>query len=187
MSSRSARIPSSSAAPSTCRKRRAPWPLRVALATLARRHRCWSRWSARFSSSSVQQAAETLGIAPAFVGFIIVALVGDAPAEDGFGAVRCPQGPTGPERRHGAGQRFARSALFVAPVLVLASYVLGPTPMSLQFWPGAVAMMLIATLVASLVTNTGRSSAVRRRNGIDRLSDFRHDAVSAPASRPVTE
>jgi len=49
-------------------------------------------------------------------------------------------------------------ALFVAPVLVLASYVLGPTPMSLQFWPGAVAMMLIATLVASLVTNTGRSA-----------------------------
>ena len=33
-------------------------------------------------------------------------------------------------------------ALFVAPVLVLLSYVLGPTPMDLQFWPGAVVMML---------------------------------------------
>jgi Ca2+:H+ antiporter len=49
-------------------------------------------------------------------------------------------------------------ALFVAPVLVLLSYVLGPTPMDLQFWPGAVTMMLIATLTACLVTNSGRSS-----------------------------
>ena len=36
-------------------------------------------------------------------------------------------------------------ALFVAPVLVLASYFLGPTPMDLQFWPGAVAMMFIVS------------------------------------------
>ena len=42
-------------------------------------------------------------------------------------------------------------------MLVLASYILGPAPMNLQFWPGAVAMMLIGTMVASLVTNTGRS------------------------------
>ena len=40
-------------------------------------------------------------------------------------------------------------ALFVAPVLVLLSYVLGPTPMDLHFWPkAACAMMLIATLTA---------------------------------------
>ena len=49
-------------------------------------------------------------------------------------------------------------ALFVAPVLVLLSYFIGPTPMDLQFWPGAVIMMLIATLTASLVTNSGRSA-----------------------------
>jgi Ca2+:H+ antiporter len=49
-------------------------------------------------------------------------------------------------------------ALFVAPVLVLASYVLGPTPMTLQFWPGAVFMVLISTVTASFVTNSGRSA-----------------------------
>jgi len=43
-------------------------------------------------------------------------------------------------------------------VLVLLSYVLGPAPMDLQFWPGAVVMMLIATLTAALVTNSGRSA-----------------------------
>ena len=49
-------------------------------------------------------------------------------------------------------------ALFVAPILVLLSYVIGPMPMNLQFWPGAVVMMLIATMTASLVTNSGRSA-----------------------------
>ena len=49
-------------------------------------------------------------------------------------------------------------ALFVAPVLVLLSYVLGPEPMTLQFWPGAVVMMLIATMTASQVASTGRSA-----------------------------
>jgi Ca2+:H+ antiporter len=49
-------------------------------------------------------------------------------------------------------------ALFVAPVLVLASYFLGPSPMTLQFWPGAVAMMFLATLTAALVSVTGRSA-----------------------------
>jgi Ca2+:H+ antiporter len=52
----------------------------------------------------------------------------------------------------------AQIALFVAPVLVLLSYVLGPAPMSLDFWPGAVSMMLVATLSATLVTNSGRSA-----------------------------
>ena len=49
-------------------------------------------------------------------------------------------------------------ALFVAPVLVLLSYVLGPTPMDLRLWPGAVLMMLIAALTAVLVTSNGRSA-----------------------------
>ena len=49
-------------------------------------------------------------------------------------------------------------ALFVAPVLVLVSYVIGPAPMDLLFWPGAVVMILIATLTATMVTNSGRSA-----------------------------
>jgi Ca2+:H+ antiporter len=52
----------------------------------------------------------------------------------------------------------AQIALFVAPVLVLLSYVIAPSPMNLQFWPGAMAMMMIATMTAFLVTNSGRST-----------------------------
>ena len=43
-------------------------------------------------------------------------------------------------------------------MLVLLSYVLGPTPMTLEFWPGAVIMMFIATMATALVTNGGRSA-----------------------------
>jgi len=36
--------------------------------------------------------------------------------------------------------------------------VIAPAPMDLQFWPGAVVMVLVATLVATFVTNSGRSA-----------------------------
>jgi Ca2+:H+ antiporter len=43
-------------------------------------------------------------------------------------------------------------------MLVLLSYVIGPTPMSLEFWPGAIVMMLIATMSASMIAGSGRST-----------------------------
>jgi Ca2+:H+ antiporter len=48
--------------------------------------------------------------------------------------------------------------LFVAPVLVLVSYPIGPAPMDLQFWPGAVVTIFIATLSAALVIANNRSA-----------------------------
>jgi Ca2+:H+ antiporter len=105
---------------------------------------------------SVQQAATALGISAAFVGFIIVALVGGA-AEmvAAISAARKDRLDLSVGIALGSASQIA---LFVAPILVLVSYALGPTPMDLQFWPGAVAMMLIACVTASLVTNAGRSA-----------------------------
>jgi Ca2+:H+ antiporter len=132
-----------------------PWPLGLALATLAGVTVLVALVSEVFVES-VQQAATALGIAPAFVGFIIVALVGGA-AEmvAAFSAARKDRLDMSVGIALGSASQIA---LFVAPVLVLASYVIGPTPMSLQFWPGAVAMMLIATMAAALVTAAGRSA-----------------------------
>jgi Ca2+:H+ antiporter len=105
---------------------------------------------------SVQQAATTFGMTPAFVGFIVVALVGGA-AEMAtvFSAARKNRLDLSVGIALGSA---AQIALFVAPVLVLLSYVIGPEPMNLQFWPGAVVMILIATLTAVLVTAGGRSA-----------------------------
>ena len=131
------------------------WPLGLALGTLAGVTVLIALVSEVFVES-VQQAATALGIAPAFVGFIIVALVGGA-AEmvSAFSAARKNRLDLSVGIALGSA---AQIALFVAPVLVLASYVIGPTPMNLQFWPGAVAMILIATMAASLMTNAGRSA-----------------------------
>jgi Ca2+:H+ antiporter len=43
-------------------------------------------------------------------------------------------------------------------VQVLPSYVIGPSPMDLQFLPGSVVMVLVATLTAAFITNGGRSA-----------------------------
>jgi Ca2+:H+ antiporter len=133
----------------------APWPMGLALATLAGVTVLVALVSEVFVES-VQKAAEDFGMTPAFVGFIVVALVG--------GSAEMASAFSGARKNHldlsvgialGSASQIA---LFVAPVLVLVSYFIGPTPMDLQFWPGAVVMILIATLTVSLVTNSGRST-----------------------------
>ena len=95
-------------------------------------------------------------MSPAFVGFVIVALVGAA-AEMAvaFSAARKNRLDLSVGVALGSASQIA---LFVGPVLVLLSYVLGPTPMDLQFWPGAVVMVFIAAIVAAFVTSGGRSA-----------------------------
>jgi Ca2+:H+ antiporter len=105
---------------------------------------------------SVQAAGEAFGMSPAFVGFIVVALVGAA-AEiaTAFSAARKNRLDLSVGIALGSASQIA---LFVAPVLVLLSYVVGPEPMTLDFWPGAMVMMLIAAISAALLTNGGRSA-----------------------------
>jgi Ca2+:H+ antiporter len=133
----------------------APWPIGLALATLAGVTVVVALVSEVFVES-VQGASLELGMTPAFVGFIVVALVGAA-AEMASAFAGAWKDRLDLSVGIALGSA-AQIALFVAPVLVLLSYVLGPSPMSLQFWPGAVVMMLIATLTAFLVTNSGRSA-----------------------------
>jgi Ca2+:H+ antiporter len=130
-------------------------PLGLALATLAGVTVLVALVSEVFIES-VQQAAVALGMTPAFVGFIVVALVG--------GAAEMASAFSGASKNRldlsvgialGSASQIA---LFVAPTLVLLSYVIGPAPMNLLFWPGAVVMVLISTLTAFLTTSGGRSA-----------------------------
>jgi Ca2+:H+ antiporter len=131
------------------------WPIGLALATLGGVTVLVALVSEVFVES-VQEAAKVFGMTQAFVGFIVVALVGGA-AEmvAAFSAARKNRLDLSVGIAMGSASQIA---LFVAPVLVLASYVLGPSPMGLNFWPGAVVMVLIATMTAALVTTGGRST-----------------------------
>lgn len=132
-----------------------PLPMGVALLTLAGVTVLVALVSEIFVES-VQKAAESFGMSPAFVGFIVVALVGAAAEMTAaFSAARKNRLDLSVSIAIGSA---AQIALFVAPVMVLCSYVLGPHPMTLQFWPGAVMMVLIATLTASFLTSGGRST-----------------------------
>jgi Ca2+:H+ antiporter len=132
-----------------------PWPLGLALGTLAGVTVVVALVSEVFVGS-VQDAALALGMSQAFVGFIVVALVGAA-AEmaAAFAGARKNRLDLSVGIALGSA---AQIALFVAPALVLLSYVIGPEPMSLQLWPGAVTMIVVATLTAALVTTSGRSA-----------------------------
>ncbi len=105
---------------------------------------------------SVQHAALTFGMSNAFVGFIVVALVGAA-AEmvAAFSGARKNRLDLSVGIALGSSSQIA---LFVAPVLVIVSYFIGPQPMDLSFWPGAIVMILFATMTASFVTSGGRST-----------------------------
>src|ERR1700753_1143428 len=133
----------------------ATWPLGLAIGTLIVVTILVALVSEIFVES-VQKAAETLGMSPAFVGFIIVALVGAA-AEMAvaFSAARKDRLDMSVSIALGSASQIA---LFVAPVLVLLSYVIGPKPMDMQFWPGAVTMVMISAVTATFITNSGRSA-----------------------------
>ena len=133
----------------------APLPIGIALVTLAVVTVLVALVSHIFVAS-VEVAGEALGLSPAFVGFIVVSLVGGA-AEfaSAFSAARKDRLDLSVSIALGSASQIA---LFVAPLLVLLSYVVGPAPMGLDFWPGAIVMMLIAAVSAALLTNGGRST-----------------------------
>lgn len=138
----------------TVRWRRKSGPMNLAVGTLLVVTVLVALVSEIFVES--QQAAATLGVSPAFVGFIIVALVGAA-AEMAvaFSAARKNRLDMSVSIALGSASQIAP---FVAPVLVLLSYVVGPKPMDLQFWPSAVTMVMIAAVTATFITNSGRSA-----------------------------
>ena len=131
------------------------WPMGLSLGTLGVATVLMAVVSEIFVGS-VQSAGDTFGMTPAFIGFIVVPLVSSvaelAPALSGARNNRLDFSVG--IALGGASQ----ITLFVAPLLVFLSYVIGPTPMTLEFWPAAIFMVLIATVTTSLVTNSGRSA-----------------------------
>jgi Ca2+:H+ antiporter len=131
------------------------WPMPVALVTLAGATLLVALVSEVFVGS-VEAAADSLGMTPAFVGFVVVALVGGAAeTTTAFAAARRDRLDLSVGIALGSA---AQIALFVAPVIVLLSYFIGPEPMDLRFWPGAVAMMLLATITVMIAANGGQSA-----------------------------
>jgi len=105
---------------------------------------------------SISEASESIGISEFFVGIIVVAIVGNA-AEHWVAVLVAKKDKMDLAVNISIGSA-AQIALFVAPILVLVSFVLGPSPMPLVFNGFELGAVLIAVLVASYVTQDGESN-----------------------------
>jgi Ca2+:H+ antiporter len=105
---------------------------------------------------SISEAAEKIGLSEFFIGVIVVAIVGNA-AEHWVAVLVAVKDKMNLAVNIAIGSS-AQVALFVAPVLVLTSFVLGPHPMALVFNGFELGGILLAILIANHVTNEGEST-----------------------------
>jgi Ca2+:H+ antiporter len=105
---------------------------------------------------SISEASHSIGLSEFFVGVIVVATVGNA-AEHWVAVLVAAKDKMDLAVNIAIGSS-AQIALFVAPVLVVASFVLGPHPMALVFNGFELGAVLLAVLIANQVTQEGEST-----------------------------
>ncbi|MEJ7750666.1 MAG: calcium/proton exchanger [Thermoleophilaceae bacterium] len=105
---------------------------------------------------SITEASADIGISEFFVGVFVVAIVGNA-AEHWVAVLVAAKDKMDLAVGIAVGSS-AQIALFVAPVLVLLSFVIGPNPLALVFNGYELGALLFAVLVANQVTNDGESN-----------------------------
>src|SRR5215210_5967281 len=105
---------------------------------------------------SISDASKDIGLSEFFVGVFVVAIVGNA-AEHWVAVLVAAKDKMDLAVNIAVGSS-AQIALFVAPVLVLLSFVFGPEPMALVFNGYELGALLFAVLIANLVTQDGESN-----------------------------
>ena len=105
---------------------------------------------------SIEEASKGIGLSPFFVSLIIVAIVGNA-AEHWVAVYFAARDKFDLSVAIAIGSS-AQIALFVMPVLVLLSFVMGPFPLSLEFSGLELGAILLSVLIAAHVTNEGEST-----------------------------
>ena len=105
---------------------------------------------------SISEASESVGLSEFFIGVIVVAIVGNA-AEHWVAVLVAYKDKMNLAVNIAIGSS-AQVALFVAPVLVFASFVLGPEPMALVFNGFELGAVLLAVMIANYVTHEGEST-----------------------------
>src|SRR4051812_16222963 len=105
---------------------------------------------------SISEASESIGLSEFFIGAIVVAIVGNA-AEHWVAVLVARKDKMDLAVNISIGSS-AQIALFVAPVLVLTSFVLGPHPMALVLNGFELGAVFLAVVIANQVTSEGEST-----------------------------
>jgi Ca2+:H+ antiporter len=113
-------------------------------------------WMSEILVGAAEGTGKALGMSQAFIGLVFVAIVGGA-AESGSAIAMGLKN----KMDLSLGITFGSSiqiVLFVAPVLVLASHVLGPGPLMLSFNRAEIGSLFFAVLIGTIVSGDGRSN-----------------------------
>lgn len=113
-------------------------------------------WMSELLVGSVEETAHALGLTQVFVGVIVVAIIGNA-AEHSTAILVAVKNKMDLALNIAIGSSI-QIALFVAPVLVFASYLMPHGPMDLRFTPFEVMAVAIAMGVVNLVAQDGESN-----------------------------
>lgn len=113
-------------------------------------------WISEILVGSVEHAAHSFGMTSIFVGVIVVAIIGNA-AEHSTAILVARKNRMDLALGIAIGSSI-QIALFVAPVLVLLSYFIAPTPMNLVFTPAEVLAVTLSVLICAQTANDGESN-----------------------------
>jgi Ca2+:H+ antiporter len=113
-------------------------------------------WMSEILVGSVEKAAMSFGMTSVFVGVIVVAIVGNA-AEHSTAILVSMKNRMDLALSIAIGSSL-QIALFVAPVLVFASYAIGPRPMDLVFTPAEVLAVVVAVWITGQICSDGISN-----------------------------
>jgi Ca2+:H+ antiporter len=112
-------------------------------------------WMSEILVGAIQPTAHSLGLSSGFIGLFVVAILGNA-AEHATAISVAMKNRMDLSLSIAIGSSV-QVAIFVAPVLMLISLVLGPAPMDLAFPTGLVLVVLLSVLITGQVSNDGRS------------------------------
>jgi Ca2+:H+ antiporter len=132
-----------------------PWSITKSAAVLAGATALIA-WISEILVASVEHAAHSFGMTSVFVGVIVVAIIGNA-AEHSTAVLVARKNRMDLALGIAIGSSI-QIALFVAPVLVLLSYFIAPSPMNLVFTPAEVIAITLSVLICAQVANDGESN-----------------------------
>jgi Ca2+:H+ antiporter len=112
-------------------------------------------WMSEILVGAAEGTGKSLGMSDTFIGIIFLAIVGGA-AESGSAIATARKNKVDLSIGIALGS-CVQIALFVAPILVLASYVVSPRPFLLAFSRVEIVSMFLVVLIGTIVAGDGRS------------------------------
>lgn len=132
-----------------------PWSVSRAVGTLVGAS-VLAAWMSEILVGAAEGTGKALGMSQTFIGMVFLAIVGGA-AESGSAIAMARKNKLDLTVGIALGSSI-QIALFVAPVLVLASYFIAPQPLQLAFGRAEIGSLFLGVLLGTIVCGDGQSN-----------------------------